>query len=210
MAKLSDTQLVILAAACERDDRGVYPLTAKVSGGALEKVLKSLLAKGLIEEVPAGLGDTVWRSGEDGSRYTLRATSAALDALGTTKAATNEAAVPARKGSGARRGQPAAQAATRATMRSKGKGRAARAKMGDVAPAKAKATPRSRTGTKQEQLIAMLRRKDGATVEDVVRAFGWQAHTVRGAISGALKKKLKLKIVSEKVEGRGRVYRIAD
>jgi hypothetical protein len=41
-----------------------------------------------------------------------------------------------------------------------------------------------------------------------MEATGWQAHSVRGAISGALKKKLKLKVASEVVEGRGRVYRI--
>jgi hypothetical protein len=54
----------------------------------------------------------------------------------------------------------------------------------------------------------MLRRPEGATVPEVVEATGWQAYTVRGAIAGALKKKLGLQISSEKVEGRGRVYRI--
>jgi hypothetical protein len=57
-------------------------------------------------------------------------------------------------------------------------------------------------------LISMLRRPKGATVEEVVAATGWQRHTVRGAISGALKKKLSLEVTSDKVEGRGRVYRI--
>ena len=69
---------------------------------------------------------------------------------------------------------------------------------------------RSRAGTKQDAPIAMLRRPDGVTVEEVGRALGWQSHTVRGALYGALKKKLGLKIESKKIEGRGRVYRIAD
>jgi hypothetical protein len=69
--------------------------------------------------------------------------------------------------------------------------------------------PKSRTDTKQAKLIAMLQSPDGATIEDLVKTFGWQAHTVRGAIAGALKKKLGLNVTSEKVEGRGRVYRIA-
>ncbi len=56
----------------------------------------------------------------------------------------------------------------------------------------------------------MLRRPEGATIEQVVEATGWQRHTVRGAMSGALKKKLGLTLASEKVEGRGRVYRIID
>lgn len=66
----------------------------------------------------------------------------------------------------------------------------------------------ARTGTKQEQLIEMLRRPSGATIEQMAKALGWQPHTVRGAIAGALKKKLGLTVASEKVEGE-RVYRIA-
>ena len=67
-----------------------------------------------------------------------------------------------------------------------------------------------RKGTKQETLIEMLRAEGGATVDEIVAATGWQAHTVRGAMSGALKKKLGLTITSEKVEGRGRAYVIDD
>ncbi|WP_281826170.1 DUF3489 domain-containing protein [Jannaschia rubra] len=63
-----------------------------------------------------------------------------------------------------------------------------------------------RKGTKQETLIEMLRAEGGATIDEIVEATGWQAHTVRGAMSGALKKKLGLEVTSEKVEGRGRVY----
>jgi hypothetical protein len=50
---------------------------------------------------------------------------------------------------------------------------------------------------------------NGASVEEIIKAFGWQPHTVRGAIAGALKKKLGLAVTSEKIEGRGRVYLIA-
>jgi len=77
-----------------------------------------------------------------------------------------------------------------------------------VADREAKTERAPRTDTKQAQLIAMLRAKDGATVEEIAAAFGWQAHTVRGALYGALKKRLGLDVVSQKVEGRGRVYRI--
>ena len=65
-----------------------------------------------------------------------------------------------------------------------------------------------RAGTKQAQLVAMLEAPEGASTEEIVAAFGWQPHTVRGAIAGALKKKLGLQIASEAIEGRGRVYRI--
>ena len=54
----------------------------------------------------------------------------------------------------------------------------------------------------------MLRRKEGATIAQIVEATGWQPHTVRGAFAGALKKKLGLTVTSEKVEGT-RVYRLA-
>ncbi len=54
----------------------------------------------------------------------------------------------------------------------------------------------------------MLRAEGGATIEEIVAATGWQPHTVRGAMAGALKKKLGLKVTSEKVEGRGRVYNL--
>ena len=72
------------------------------------------------------------------------------------------------------------------------------------------AVPRGmREGTKQMQLIAMLKRSEGVTVDEAASTLAWQRHTVRGALAGALKKKLGLIIQSEKVEGRGRVYRIA-
>src|SRR5271155_2610714 len=62
--------------------------------------------------------------------------------------------------------------------------------------------------SKQGEVIAMLRRPEGATVDEVATAMGWQRHTVRGLFSGTLKKKLGLTIASAQEE-RGRVYRIA-
>ena len=62
--------------------------------------------------------------------------------------------------------------------------------------------------SKQDGVIAMLRRPEGATVDEVASATGWQRHTVRG-VSGTLKKKLRFTIASAKEE-RGRVYRIAE
>ena len=66
-----------------------------------------------------------------------------------------------------------------------------------------------RPGTKQAQLIAMLQAPEGVTIAEIAEATGWQAHSIRGAISGSLKKKLGLEVTSEKVDGRGRVYRLA-
>lgn len=66
----------------------------------------------------------------------------------------------------------------------------------------------TRPASKQAQLVEMLKRPEGATIAEVVKAMNWQAHTVRGAIAGALKKKLGLKIESDKDDARGRVYRV--
>ena len=67
----------------------------------------------------------------------------------------------------------------------------------------------SRAGSKQAQVIGPLQRSEGATIEEMATAMGWQRHTVRGMISGALKKKLGLEILSEPTD-RGRLYRIAE
>jgi hypothetical protein len=61
--------------------------------------------------------------------------------------------------------------------------------------------------SKQDAVIAMLQRPEGATVDEVASAMGWQRHTVRGLFSGALKKKLRLTLASA-TEARGRVYRV--
>ena len=66
--------------------------------------------------------------------------------------------------------------------------------------------PTQRAGTKLATLIALLSARDGATIEEITVATGWQSHSVRGAISGVLKKKHGLPIVSKKVRGRGLVY----
>ena len=66
----------------------------------------------------------------------------------------------------------------------------------------------AKRASKQDAVIAMLRRPEGATVDEVASATGWQRHTVRGVFSGTLKKKLGLTLASAQEE-RGRVYRIA-
>jgi uncharacterized protein DUF3489 len=77
-----------------------------------------------------------------------------------------------------------------------------------TARAKAK-TPRTRGNSKQAQVIAMLKRPEGATIPQICEVTGWQSHTVRGTFAGAFKKKLGLDVTSTKGEG-DRVYRIAD
>jgi hypothetical protein len=116
--------------------------------------------------------------------------------------------------------EPAAESATEAATPGKRKAKAKSAKAKSTepenAPAAEKPTPRS--GTKQAQMIEMLKRPEGATVEQIAAATGWQHHTIRGAISGALKKKLGLTVEATRTrevgpnktgaKGSSTVYRI--
>ncbi len=67
-----------------------------------------------------------------------------------------------------------------------------------------------REGTKQAVLIELLKRPEGATLAQMTEATNWQVHTIRGAMAGALKKKLGLDITSEKQTGSDRIYRITN
>ena len=70
--------------------------------------------------------------------------------------------------------------------------------------------PRTRENSKQAQVIAMLKRPEGATIAQIVEVTGWQPHTVRGTFAGAFKKKLGLEITSSKEQGSDRIYSIAN
>ena len=196
MTKLSDTQLLILSAAAQRDDRNVLPLPGSLRGGAATKVVGALLSRGLIAETTtdsqtkadAAL-NRIWRNDEDGRAILLHITDAGLAAIGVEPEDAPDGGDTAPE---AAEEAPSTDAATEAAP--------------DAAPAPKARKPRE--GTKQAQLIAMLRTPEGATIDDIVAATGWQPHTVRGAFAGALKKRLGLEVTSDKVEGRGRVYRV--
>jgi Protein of unknown function (DUF3489) len=189
MPQLSDSQLVVLTAAYQRPDRCVFPVTARLKGNAAGNVLKSLLNKGLIKEVRAKRDDTVYRHDEERGRMTLVATDAAFAALGI-----DPQEAPAQQ-----EAESNDDGADAPKTQRKAKPHASRT-----------AGPRTRDGSKQTQLIAMLRRAKGATIDEIAEALSWQAHTVRGAIAGTLKKKLSLDVTSEKDEKRGRIYRIVN
>ena len=74
--------------------------------------------------------------------------------------------------------------------------------------APATAAPRTRENSKQAQVIAMLKRPEGATIQQICATTGWQQHTVRGTFAGAFKKKLGLTIDSSKEAGSERVYKV--
>ena len=193
MTKLSDTQVIILSAACSRLDRMVLPLPRSLKGGAATKVIASLIAKGLVQEVEANVvrGDLVWRETSDGPGVTLVATEVADAAIDGDSTAGVEAAAAPQRASKAKTPKVAPKPQAKARKAPK--------------PTAAATLGKTRDGTKQAQLIAMLKRAKGASITEIADAFGWQHHTVRGALAGALKKKLGLTIVSEKNDRRGRV-----
>ena len=153
MPKLSDTQLVILNAAARREDRLALPLPTSLRGdtASRNKILKRLVNRKLLREIPAKKNALVWREDVD-RRLTLMITDAGLAELGlgvASDAPTSD------------------QAAAASTAES------------------AEATS-PRAGSKLDRMLSMLR--EGATVDQMVAATGWQAHTVRAAITGLRKR----------------------
>jgi uncharacterized protein DUF3489 len=199
MTKLSDTQLVILGAAAQRADLSVLPLPdrLKLKGGALAKVMHALRNRGLIRVL-----DT------DGGPERVVITSEGMAAIGVEPEGEEVAAgasEPDPAPTSADSDAPAVEAPTPATEADSAAAPAKRKASRTPKPAKAapaagepdgqptgKPTPRA--GTKQALMIEMLKRPEGATVEQIAAATGWQHHTIRGAISGALKKKLGLTV----------------
>jgi hypothetical protein len=210
MTRLSDTQLVILSAAAQRADLSVLPLpdSPTLKGGALNKVMDSLRNRGLIRVL-----------GGDGGPERVVITSEGMAAIGVEAddktadgAVLAKAPAPASVADGAKKRAktgPAKGKKARTTARVTSEPETA----GEPSP---KPTPRS--GTKQATMIEMLKRPEGATVEQIAAATGWQHHTIRGAISGALKKKLGLTVEATRTrevgpnktgaKGSSTVYRI--
>jgi hypothetical protein len=183
MTQLSDTQAVILSAAAQRDDGNVLPLPGSLRGGAAVKVVGALLSRGLIAET---VTDSQTKADAALNRIWRNDEEGRAVLLHITEAGLAAIGIEPEGTSTAPESAP-------------------------DTPAEQTEAPKARTpreGTKQAALIAMLRAPEGATIAEIMTATGWQSHTVRGAMAGALKKKLGLDVTSEKIEGRGRVYAI--
>ncbi|PVZ48628.1 DUF3489 domain-containing protein [Thalassobacter stenotrophicus] len=190
MPKLTDTQSNILRRAATRPDNLAMPLPEGLAGAAAKMAVAKMIEHGWLEEVEANLrrGDPLWRETGDGHGTTLIATEAGLDAIGiepiVATTMTNLRKVKLNLASAAK--EPA-----------------------ETSPDADTPQPVAiRAGTKQAQIIALLQRPEGASIGEIVEATGWLPHSARGLISGGLKKKLGLPIISQKLDQRGTVYRI--
>ena len=107
---------------------------------------------------------------------------------------------------------PERASSKKGAIRRKGAPKGQTTATGGKAKPKTETKPRSkeaktpREGSKTAKVLALLGRKEGATLAQLMKATGWQAHSVRGFLSGALGKKMRLKIESTKSDAGDRVY----
>ena len=178
--KLNNSQLVMLSAAAQRNDRSlVAPPNLKES--AARRMADKLIAAGLVKEVKAKSGAPIWRRDEEsGQPYALKLTAAGAKAI-----AVNENDEP-----GGVHEADSLEQVDEAAASSQQHG----AKDPSPAGAMQSKFPRPsvpRSGTKLAQVIELLQRDDGATIDELINATGWLPHTTRAALTGLRKRGLR-------------------
>jgi hypothetical protein len=198
--KFTDTQLIILSAAVQREDRCLVA-PPKLKGGAAQKFAAKFLTAGLVKEIKAKRGMPPWRRDEGaGQSYALKLTAAGLKviALDEREAETDAAgsatvseAVNAPMASGFK------PSSTTSSLTSPSAGSLSTARSPTLAP---------REGTKLAQVIELLRSDQGATVVELAAATGWLAHTTRATLTGLRKRGYEVTLDRTDKE-RGSTYR---
>jgi hypothetical protein len=192
--KLTDTQLVLLGAAAQRKDLClIAPSTLK--GATAQKVASKLISAGLVKEVKAKASGPIWRRDEEsGASYALKLTAAGAKAI-----VVNDAAEPQDAGEEGDALANRDQAAILSKLDAK-----------NVRPAETKSGPSPsapRGGSKLAQVIELLECDHGATIEELIAATGWLAHTTRAALTG-LRKRGYAVAIDRSDDKRGSFYRI--
>jgi Protein of unknown function (DUF3489) len=192
--KLTDTQRVLLGAAAQRKDLClVAPPTLK--GATAQKVARKLISAGFIKEVKAKASDPIWR-GESGASYALKLTAAGAKAI-----AVDGAAEPENAGEESDTLANHDQAAILSKLDAKNARPAEATEPGPAGPS----APRG--GSKLARVIALLERDHGATIEELIAATSWLAHTTRAALTG-LRKRGYAVAIDRSDDKRGSFYRI--
>ena len=194
--KLTDTQLALLSAAAQHPE-GAIEFAPDLNGGAATKAFGKLLRDGLIEEIPAGGALPVWRRDDDQGPLALRVTAHGLAAIDV------EARGAEQKVEKRHENQDGGDLAPKRALRG-GEAASRKKRNGDALQKSPNPTTRD---SKQTRVIEMLQRQQGATITAIMKATGWQQHSVRGFFAGVVRKKLGLTLVSEKT-GAERVYRL--
>lgn len=219
-SRLSDSHMVVLAAGAARSDGSILPVptSLKARGAALTRMLSGMVRAGLIGERPARDCDAIWRIDEaDATKLTLVVTGAGLAAMGLDEASNvgSGNAETCAADDGGRLdtathdqdrhddGEAGASEAI-ASGSSAESCEAAAPGSGTVAPSQ------PRAGSKAAAAIELLERNTGATLSELMTATGWQAHSVRGFMSGMVKRKMGRAVVSAKDDDGTRRYRVTD
>ena len=160
------------------------------------KVANKLISAGFVKEVKAKASDPIWRRDESGASYALKLTAAGAKAI-----AVDDAAEPEDAGEESDALANRDQAAILSKLDAKDARPAEAMEPGPAGPS----APRG--GSKLARVIALLERDHGATIEELIAATGWLAHTTRAALTG-LRKRGYAVAIDRSDDNRGSFYRI--